>query len=92
MRRIITTLLTIVTFTLTPTMARCDDSIIDETFNQNGYTWGMSDKEQIKQMKGMVVWGFFMAIATMLLAGFIPNSTSSTTTTGKAADQGSSLF
>lgn len=88
-------LLTIVTasiFALTSPISSAESSVLDEISNQNGYSWDMSDKDQVTQMKGMILWGFVIAIASALLAGFIPNSTTPTTTTGKPANQGSPLF
>ena len=92
MKRKVLTIATASIFALTSTLRSAESSVMDEISNQNGYSWDMSDKDQVTQMKGMILWGFVLAIASALLAGLIPNSPAQTTTTGKAADQGSSLF
>lgn len=85
-------LLIAIVFGLTPTTVKADSGIIEEISNQNGYSWGMSDDEQITQMKGMILWGFCIAIASAILTIVIPHSISPTTTTGAAKPQGTSLF
>ena len=48
--------------------------VMEEISNQNGYSWDLSDETQVGQMKGMLIWGFFLAISAALLSGFIPTS------------------
>ncbi len=73
MKRQIATILTAVIFTLTPTIARANfDS---DTSYKDDYSWDMSDSDQKKMATGMLMWGFFLALASALLSAFIPNST-----------------
>jgi len=93
MKRQIISLVTALFFALTPSAGHCESAAMEEISNQNGYTWSMSDEDQITQMKGMLLWGFFLAIASAVIVCIIPNSTTpSGTSTGSASAQGSRLF
>ena len=73
MKKHIAIILTSVAFAFTPTNARANfDS---DTSYKDDYSWNMSDSDQKKMATGMIMWGFFLAIASALLSAFIPNST-----------------
>lgn len=94
MKRQIISLVTLIFFIFTPKAAYCESAVMEEISNQNGYSWSMSDEDQVTQMKGMILWGFLIAIASAVIVCIIPNSTATpgTSTTGSAATQGTNLF
>ena len=53
----------------------------DDASYKDEYSWEMSDSDQKKVACGMVMWGFFLVVASALISAFIPNSTSTTTPT-----------
>jgi hypothetical protein len=72
MKKQIALIITMVTFIFQPLSL---SAFVEDSSYKDQYSWEMSDSDQKKVATGMVMWGFFLAIASMLISGFIPNST-----------------
>ncbi len=79
----------ILVFGFTTSCLQADTNLFnDRDKDKDHYSWRPTDESQYRQAIGMVIWGFSMAAFTILLTALVPNSTSSTTTTGKANTSG----
>lgn len=79
MKKQIAIVITMIAFMLHPTIASAN--FTDDVSYKDEYSWEMSDSDQKKMATGMLMWGFFLVIASALISGFIPNSTSPTGST-----------
>lgn len=78
MKKQITLIITVVAFIFHPLTL---SAFVEDSSYKDEYSWELSDSDQKKVATGMVMWGIFLAIASMLISGFIPNSTTPPTTT-----------
>ncbi len=51
----------------------------DDPSYKDEYSWDLTDSDQKKIACGMVIWGFFLVLASALISGFVPNSTAPAT-------------
>jgi ABC-type uncharacterized transport system permease subunit len=73
MRKKIAILLTMIAFSLQPVILSAN--FTDDTSYNDEYSWEMNDSNQKKVASGILIWGFFLCVASALLSAFIPNST-----------------
>lgn len=73
MKKQITIVITAIAFTLHPTILSAN--FTDDPSYKEEYSFDMSDSNQKKMATGMIMWGFFLVIASALISAFIPNST-----------------
>ncbi len=79
MKKQIAIIITTIAFTFHPTIASAN--FTEDASYKDEYSWEMSDSDQKKVATGMLMWGFFLALASIMISAFIPNSTSPSGTT-----------
>ena len=79
MKKQIAIFITLIAFSLHPTILSAN--FTDDASYKEEYSWELNDSNQKKMATGMLMWGFFLAIASALISAFIPNSTSTTAPT-----------
>lgn len=83
----------IVIFGLTTSCLQANTNMFtDRDKEHNQYQWRpLSDENQYHQAIGMTIWGFSMAVFTILVALLIPDSPAPKSTSG-SAQSGGQLF
>ena len=79
MKKRMAIIITVISFTLSSYLHA--GNFTDDESYKDDYSWELTNSDQKKVACGMVMWGFFLAIASALISAFIPNSTSDTSTT-----------
>lgn len=79
MKKRISLVITLIFFTLNP--IHLSANFVKDTSYKDDYSWDLTDSDQKKVAAGMIMWGFFLIVASALLSGFIPNSTLPATST-----------
>ncbi len=83
MKKQVAIVITVVAFTFYPKILSAN--FTDDTSYKDKYSWEFSDSDQKKMAAGMLMWGFFLAVASALISAFIPNSTSDASTSSSSS-------